>query len=183
MRAFLIVSVVISAAMSSSCLDCRPTAARTLAVDCVTDASWRGELHLDSAATWRSFLVDRCLVGEPPEVIDEWVRAVDFTQEAVVVAKGARGSVSRCLEAREVETVDVCDSGVRVLFEDVESGEQVCPGDWTVAFALPRDDLRSALLANERASNAEPFSPGATTVDDSVAGVPEGAAAPESPEN
>ncbi len=174
------VSMLVSTSSMVACLNCRPATTRPLNIDCAVDSTWRGELHLDSAATWRSFLTDQCLIGEAPEVIDAMVDAVDFTSEAVVVARGPRAGVSRCLEAREVETVDICETGVRVVFDDVESGEEVCPGDWTVAFALPRDDLRSALLANERASAAAPFTPGEATINGSVTADADGADSPAS---
>jgi hypothetical protein len=144
-RAFLfLVAAIGVGALASACLDCRPVETRDLGIDCSGSSTFRGELHLDSAETWRTFLTDRCLTDDGAD-IDAAVAAVDFSTEAVFVARGARSSVSRCIVGRAVETVDACGDGLKIVFADDENGDAVCPGDWTVAFTLPREDLRSAL--------------------------------------
>jgi hypothetical protein len=143
-RVFAVLSLLF-ATLAVSCFDCRPVETRPLALDCAAAATFRGELHLDSAETFRSFLSDRCLTEATATEIDAVVAGVDFTTEAVFVARGARGSIARCLESRVTESVDVCGDGLKVIFEDEESGDDVCPGDWTIAFALQRADLRAAL--------------------------------------
>jgi hypothetical protein len=142
-------ALAFAVAGAAACLDCRPVETRDLAIECSPIASFRGELHFDSPDTWRSFLTDRCLFDATDAEIDAAVAAVDFSTEAVFIARGARAGVSRCLVARGVESVDVCGDGLRVIFEDDESGDQACPGDWTVTFAIPRDELRAALDADD----------------------------------
>lgn len=149
MRVALVVIAISAAGVLGACFDCRPVTTRDLALECSPASTFRGELHFDSAETWRSFLTDRCLFDADPSQIDAAVAAVDFSREAVFVARGARAGVARCLEARGAETVDACGDGLRVLFDDDESGETICPGDWTVTFALSRADLRSALDADD----------------------------------
>jgi len=143
-RVFAVLSLL-SATLAVGCFDCRPIETRALALECSGAATFRGELHLDSPDTFRSFLSDRCLTDATATEIDAVVASVDFTTEAVFVARGARGSIARCLESRAAESVDVCGDGLKVVFEDEESGDDVCPGDWTVAFALQRADLRAAI--------------------------------------
>jgi len=149
-RVALVVTALAAAAVLGGCFDCRPVTTRDLALECSAASTFRGELHFDSADTWRSFLTDRCLFDATPEQIDAAVGAVDFSREAVFIARGARGGAARCLEARGVETVDACGDGLRIVFADDESGDALnCPGDWTVTFALSRADLRSALDADD----------------------------------
>lgn len=148
MRVALVVTVACVAAVLGGCFDCRPVTTRDLGLACSAASTFRGELHFDSAETWRSFLTDRCLLDATPAEVDAAVAAVDFTREGVFLARGLRAGVARCLEARAVETVDACGDGLRVVFADDESGDTNCPGDWTVAFALDRADLRSALDAD-----------------------------------
>lgn len=136
---------LLPAIFAVGCVDCRPVQPRDLGIDCAALAAFRGEIHLDSADTWRSFLSDRCLTESSAADIDAVVDAVDFAVEAVFVARGVRSGIARCLESRKVESVDACGDGLKVIFEDQESGDVVCPGDWTIAFALPRAELRSAL--------------------------------------
>jgi hypothetical protein len=132
-----------------ACADCRNVETRELGIECNADASFQGELHFDSAGTYRTFLSDRCLPGEDAAAIDAIVGDVDFGTEAVFVARGARAGVSRCIEARAAETVEACGEGLKIVFDDVESADPVCPGDWTIALAMPRQELRSALDADE----------------------------------
>ncbi len=149
MRVALVVIAVSAAVVFGGCFDCRPVTTRDLALACSAASTFRGELHFDSAETWRSFLTDRCLFGDDAAGIEDAVAAVDFSREAVFIARGARAGVARCLEARGVESVDACGDGLRVLFVDDESGDANCPGDWMVSFALSRADLRSALDADD----------------------------------
>ena len=139
-----VVLPVVALAPLGGCLGCRDVAVTPLDLDCSPASPFRGELHFTDADAWRSFLTDRCLTPDDPSV-DTRVDAVDFTTQAVVVARNLRDVGGRCLEQRQVEAVSACEDGVRVVFDDVESGELPCPGDWTVAFALPRSELRAAL--------------------------------------
>jgi hypothetical protein len=148
-RVALVAIAIAAAAVLVGCFDCRPVTTRDLALECSAASAFRGELHFDSADTWRSFLTDRCLFDATGAEIDAAVAAVDFSREAVFVARGARAGVARCLEARGVESVEACGDGLRILFEDSESGDANCPGDWTVVFAIGRADLRSALDADD----------------------------------
>ncbi len=141
--AMLSITLLSLTLLSVGCFDCRPVERRDLALQCSASASFRGELHLDSAATFRSFLADRCLPDADASVIDNAVAAVDFTTEVVFIAKGQRSSISRCIEGRAVESADACTDGLRIVFDDQESGIGACPGDWTVAFAMPRADMRA----------------------------------------
>lgn len=147
----LLASVLVVGLSAVACFDCRPVQTRDLGVSCSPAASFRGELHFDSADTWRTFLTDRCLFDATDTEVDAAVAAVDFTSEAVFIARGARASVSRCLVVRNVESVDVCSDGLKIIFDDDESGDQACPGDWTISFALPREQLRAALDADAAA--------------------------------
>jgi hypothetical protein len=148
-RVALVAIAIAAAAVLVGCFDCRPVTTRDLALECSAASAFRGELHFDSADTWRSFLTDRCLFDATGAEIDAAVAAVDFSREAVFVARGARAGVARCLKARGVESVEACGDGLRILFEDSESGDANCPGDWTVVFAIGRADLRSALDADD----------------------------------
>ncbi len=146
------VAAVVAATAVGGCVDCRPVTTRDLGLECSAGSTFRGELHFDSAETWRSFLTDRCLFDASTEQVDAAVAAVDFSREAAFVARGPRAGVARCLEGRAVETVDACGDGLRILFDDTQTGNVVCPGDWTIALALSRADLRSAL---DDADNAD----------------------------
>jgi hypothetical protein len=150
-RIALVVSVVVVvvATVVGGCFDCRPVTTRDLGLECSAASTFRGELHFDSAETWRSFLTDRGLFDASAEQVDAAVAAVDFSREAAFVARGARAGVARCLEVRAVETVDACGDGLRILFDDTQTGSVECPGDWTISLALSRADLRSALDADD----------------------------------
>ena len=144
-RSIVVASSVVAVA-SIACTPCHTVETTPLAVECEQGANFTGELHFDSAATFRSFLSDRCLPTSGSEAVDDVVNSVDFTTEAVVVARGARAGTGRCIEERGTESVDVCEDGLRVVFDDVESGDvNSCGGQWTVAFSLPRSELRTAL--------------------------------------
>lgn len=132
------------------CEPCRRIERRVLDLDCSDASSFRDELHFDNEATYRSFLSDRCLPAGDPIDVEARVAEVDFSVDAVVVARGPRVNGTRCITARAVESVDVCTSGLRLIFEDVEGGVDGCPaGDWTVAVVVGRDDLRAAIGADE----------------------------------
>ncbi len=128
-----------------ACSSCRFVAHKTLPLDCAVASSFRSELHFFEADTFRSFLTDRCLGVDAAETADRLVRQVDFAVDAVLVARNTRAATQRCIEQRDVGGVEVCDDGVRVYFEDSVTAEDVCPGDWTVAIALSRNDLKVAL--------------------------------------
>ena len=133
------------------CADCRPADVQPLLVAC-DGSAFRGELHLDTAATFRSFLRDRCIPQASDAEIDAFVGQVDFTVDAVFVAAGARAGVSRCIAEREAESVEVCNDGLRISFADVTTADATCGGDWTVAFAMPRSELRAALASSTGSS-------------------------------
>lgn len=144
------VAVVVAAVVGVvGCDDCRAVETRALDLDC-QGVAFRGEIHLDTADTWRSFLRDRCIPTAEAARIDALVAEVDFAVDAVVVASGARLSTTRCLQTREAESVDACVDGLRIVFDDVEIGPEDCDGtNWTVALLVPRGELRAALAANE----------------------------------
>ena len=139
--------VVVVGVGAAGCDDCRSVEPRILALECEVAESFRGELHLDSAATWRSFLSDRCLPTSDVAAIDGFVGQVDFAVDAVIVARGPRLSTTRCLVSREVESLDTCTDGLRIVFDDEELGPEACTTtpDWTVAVVVPRGELRAAL--------------------------------------
>ncbi len=141
MRAFLVFTLVLVVA----CSPCRRIETTPVEIDCTANSDFVGELHFDTAGSYRSFLSDRCLTDAAPAEIDALVAAVDFTQQAVFVARGVRQGISRCIQTREAENVDVCDDGLRVVFLDEESRDETCGGLWTVALVLPREELRAAI--------------------------------------
>jgi hypothetical protein len=136
------------------CLSCRTVAAKPLAVECAPSSSFRGELHFTDADAFRSFLTDRCLLSADAAagVVDD----VDFGVDGVFVARGPRAAPGRCVEHRVVDDVSVCVDGLRVAFADDVTGATPCVGDWTVAVALPRAELRAALAEESQ----EPLAPG-----------------------
>jgi hypothetical protein len=131
------------------CQSCRPLAVRPLALACSSSSTFLGELHFTDADSFRSFLIDRCLGAANAERVveaDAVVAAVDFGVDAVIVARGGRAGVGRCVEERAVVEASVCDDGVRIAFDDTVTNANPCPGNWTVALVLPRDELRSAVV-------------------------------------
>ncbi|MDP2339442.1 MAG: hypothetical protein Q8O67_00680 [Deltaproteobacteria bacterium] len=140
----------------ASCTPCRRVETTPIEIDCDANADFVGELHLDTAASYRSFLNDRCLPEGREAEIDALVDAVDFTVDAVFVARNLRQGASRCIEERAADSVDVCDDGLRVVFRDEESGDATgCAGHWTVAFVLPRGELRAAIDDDDGDLNQE----------------------------
>jgi len=85
----------------------------------------------------------------PADAIDEEraavVQSVDFLTNVVFVAVGDRAQVGRCIEDRQADVVEVCDEGLRVAFSDQVTDASPCAGKWTVAFQLPREEMRAAI--------------------------------------
>lgn len=127
---------------------CRGIETRALDFECSPLSSFTGELHFDSAAPFDTFLRQQCLDGDDAEA-DRILASVDFTREAVFVARGSkRVTAERCLESRGLDEAQVCATGLKVTFRDRESGPDACSaGLWTVAFVLEREDMRAALDA------------------------------------
>jgi hypothetical protein len=156
-RGSRIVGAVMVAAMAASCgLPCRSVSTRALELECEPLSPFRGEIHFDSAATFETFLLQDCLAEEGAEAqAAALIGQVDFTTEAVFVASGAASldQGARCILERSVGDAEVCDDGLKVSFDDIETdGVAGCPSSkWTVAFALPRDELRAALAAGDQA--------------------------------
>lgn len=146
-----VVVVVTASAGLGACSPCRRIETTRLELDCAANVDFSGEIHLDTAGSYRSFLSDRCLTEADDAAIDALVDDVDFTTQAVFVARGARQGFSRCIEDRQADTVDVCDDGLRIVFRDDESGDPTCAGDWTVAFVLSREELRAAIKDDDAA--------------------------------
>jgi hypothetical protein len=138
---------------AGGCTSCRVIEPAPLALDCSTTSTFLGELHFVDAASFRSFVADRCLPEATLADVDELVASVDFSTDGVFVARGLRTSGVRCIEGRVVDEVSVCDEGLRVVFVDEESSDAACNGLWTVAFSLPRAELRAA-LAEDPAADA-----------------------------
>lgn len=141
--------VVAAIAGLSSCgPPCRTIETRPLALECAQTSGFFGELHFDSEATFDTFLRQQCLEGDDAAA-DRVLASVDFTREAVFVARGNHALDStRCLESRELDEAQVCATGLKLYFDDVTREPELCPGTrWTVAFLLSREDLRAALDA------------------------------------
>ena len=130
----------------SSCdVECREAPAEPFEVACDDQSGFFGELHFDRAATFRSFLTAECLANDS-ERVNAIVDAVDFSQDGVVFMRGIGNLNGECLKMRDAKSVEVCGSGLRVSFEDeVASGEDCLSNIWTIAFSMPRSELRAAL--------------------------------------
>jgi hypothetical protein len=148
--------------LAAEVLDCRQVQTEELTLECEdNDTPFTGELHFDSAATYETFLAQQCIPSETDNTISAYVSQIDFTNDAAFVAVGPNAiDSSRCVETRELDSVEVCNSGLKVYFDDTyQSSSQpgsdlFCPsGRWTVAFSLSRDDLRAALEAGD----SDPF--------------------------
>jgi hypothetical protein len=143
-----LVVVAIVAAMSAGCGEaCRVITTKALALTCSSTSDFEGEIHFDDAATFQSFLLTDCLPDETDPRRNEIVKTVDFTKDAAFVAVGARQDPGgqRCIADRKDDDVQVCDDGLRVDFNDKITDDTQCQGKWTVAFSLPRTELRAAL--------------------------------------
>lgn len=145
-RAGTLGTVVVGVALACGCgRPCRRIDVTPLPLACASTSSFFGELHFDDAATFESFLEIECLPDAEDAVVKDIVDSVDFTVDAVFVAVGDRAQTGRCIGERESDGVDVCEDGLRVGFSDVLRDEAACSGKWTVAFSLPRAELRAAL--------------------------------------
>lgn len=134
-------------ALSSCVAPCRAIEVRPLELECDPSSLFTGELHFDSEATFDTFLRQECLVGDGEA--DRVLASVDFTTEAVFVARGNhRLDETRCLARRQLDEAQVCATGLKLYFADEDLVSDTCPGTrWTVAFVLAREDLRAALDA------------------------------------
>ncbi len=145
-RAAAVAGLALVMALLTSCgRPCRAIAVTPIELQCEADAVYEGELHYDDAAVFESFLSLECLPSWPPEQITAIVGSVDFLTSVVFVAVGRRQVQTRCVEQRDAAVVQVCDDGLRVAFDDRLSNDLECAGRWTVAFTLPREELRAAL--------------------------------------
>ena len=124
---------------------CRGIDVKPMALVCSVSGSFAGEIHFDDAASFSSFLLDECLPDANEADRQALVDNVDFTRDAVFVAAGLRQQQTRCISDRKQDGVQVCQDGLRVGFADTISDTSPCSGKWTVAFALPRAELRAAL--------------------------------------
>ena len=131
---------------------CRAIAVTPVALACDAAAAFEGENHFDDRATFETFLEsDECLPDADDAARAEVLESVDFLNDVVFVAvgdrgqTGAAGEVLRCIESRAADVVEVCDDGLRIAFADRVTDATPCPGKWTVAFQLPREEMRAAL--------------------------------------
>lgn len=154
MKAYLSSSLVLCFTASGclgspELLSCRPISTTELDLECENNAQpFTGELHFDSEATYDTFLSHQCIPNASAGAIDQQKDLIDFSQDAVFVAVGPSAiDADRCVEERELDSVSVCDSGLKVYFKDTYTDSEFgCPDiRWTVAFSLSRDDLRTAL--------------------------------------
>lgn len=147
--------VALVAAFSSSCgTPCRTIETRPLELTCAQTSNFAGELHFDSEETFDTFLRQQCLADDEDALADQLIASVDFSSEAVFVARGRHAIDStRCLESRELDEAQVCETGLKLYFADKTREVETCPGTrWTVAFILAREDLRAALDAADSSS-------------------------------
>jgi hypothetical protein len=136
--------VVVMVLFHSACSPCRAVETRALALECADGAPFEGERHFDRQETFTTFLEQECGIATDPA--RALATTIDFNVDAVVVARGDRFSNNRCLDERSAESVEVCDAGLRITFDDVESATSTCAGSqWTVAVVVGRADLRAAL--------------------------------------
>jgi hypothetical protein len=143
-----LLAVVVTVAISAACGEaCRVITTKQLALTCSSTSDFEGEIHFDDSATFESFLLTDCLPDDTDAQRQEIVNSIDFTKNAVFVAVGARQDPggSRCIADRQDDDVQVCDDGLRVDFNDKVTDDTQCQGKWTVAFSLPRAELRAAL--------------------------------------
>ena len=125
---------------------CRAIAVQAVDVGCQSTGTFNGELHFDDVPTFEAFLEsDQCL----PDAVDgeraAVVESVDFLNNALFVAVGARAQLGRCIEDRKADVVEVCDDGLRIAFSDRVTDASPCGDKWTVAFQLPREEMRAAI--------------------------------------
>ncbi len=145
-RLALVAALACAVAAGAGCGPaCRGIDVKTIDLQCSASSTFDGEIHFDDAATYASFLLDDCLPEDTDQQRQALVDAVDFTTDAVFVSSGLRQQTARCIADRKQDGVDVCDDGLRVAFADTLSDADPCGGRWTVAFSLPRSELRAAL--------------------------------------
>ena len=94
----LVATLLVSLAPVACGTPCREIATRSLDFECAAVASFTGELHFDSRATFDTFLRQQCLPNAERAQADDIMDGVDFTTEAVFVAAGPhRLDDQRCL--------------------------------------------------------------------------------------
>ena len=145
----LVLAFACSLAMNVACAPpCQSISYRTIDLRCDPLVGFSGELHLDSRASFDTFLRTQCLLPDDEMRIENALEAVDFSREAIfVVVRPMNAANGNCLLERDVEEVEICDDGLNVIFtDDYYADPGACPnGNWTIAFALSRDDMRTAL--------------------------------------
>lgn len=149
-RVLLLVLVALALVPAACGTPCRGIETRELAFECAATTGFTGELHFDSEATFDTFLRQQCFAAGDDGDADAILEDIDFTTEAVFVATGPdRLDESRCLVSRELDEAQVCATGLKVYFRDeLRRDGTDCPGTrWTVAFVMPREDLRAAIEA------------------------------------
>lgn len=143
--ALLVVALVWPAACTSPC---QSVSYRVIDLRCDPLVGFSGEIHFDNRASFDTFLRSQCLLPDDDVRIESALAAVDFSHEALFVAvRPMIAGNGTCLLERNVDDVAICDDGLNVIFADeYYSDPSSCPnGNWTVAFALARDDMRTAL--------------------------------------
>lgn len=124
---------------------CRAIAVTPVNVACQSTSTFSGEIHFDDRATFQTFLTSaECLPDATGEVVVAILDSVSFLEDVVFIAVDSRAQLGRCLETRVADVVEVCDDGLRISFADKVTAAEVCPGKWTVSFALPRAQMRAA---------------------------------------
>lgn len=149
LRVLLAAPLVVAVAAAAACGPaCRDVEIQQIDLRCDEGAPFSGEIHVDSAAAFDTFVGQQCMPELPPEDVDAIVSSVDFDTRAVFVAKGPNAaSELRCIAEREAERAQVCDDGLKVYFRDryAAGGDGDCLGSWTAAFTMARADLRAVL--------------------------------------
>ena len=127
---------------------CESISHRAIELRCDPVVGFSGEIHIDSRATFETFLRAQCLLPDDEVRIELALNAVDFSQEVVFIAvRPMSAGNGTCLLQRGLGDVEICDDGLNVIFADDDYADpSACPnGNWTIAFALSRDDMRKAL--------------------------------------
>jgi hypothetical protein len=126
----------------SSCSPCRSIEARPFSLECDTAAALPGELHFDSASSFRNYLLSDCTPNASDAELAAVTDRVDFSRDVVFIAVGSRQLGGRCVAARVVDEAAVCEDGLRMGFRDTEGD---CGGNWVAGALIGRDDMRQAL--------------------------------------
>jgi hypothetical protein len=137
--------VAVAAAIAGCGGECRVVETRKVDLTCEANSQFKGEIHLDSAAVYDSFIADQCLPSADDDDVQKRVEKVNFNVDAVFVAGNTKKQNERCIESRDVDRVEVCDDGLRLTFKDTITDATPCPGVWTTAVKLTRGDLRAAI--------------------------------------